>query len=84
GGHLRVGGLAIVADIVERVIVAAEQIDTDRDVLVEQIGLGEAQLDRLGIARIVDAGTQLLALAAEIALGDVGLDDELLEAGIAD
>ncbi|PAV67305.1 hypothetical protein WR25_05932 [Diploscapter pachys] len=84
GRHLRIGRLALRADIVERVEVAAEHVDADRDVLVEQIRLGEAQLDRLRIGRIVHARAQHLALAAEIVLRDVRLDDEAFEAGIAD
>src|SRR5205085_8295602 len=68
---------------VEAVQVAPEQVEADRDIAVEEIGFGEAQLDRLGIARIIDGGTELLAEAAEVALLDRQVDQEALEAGEA-
>ena len=70
-------------DIVERVIVAPEQIDAHRDVLVEQVRLGKAQLHRFGVGRIVHARADDLPLAHEVALRDREIDDELLEAGEA-
>jgi hypothetical protein len=60
-------------------VVAAEDVEADGDVAIEQIRLGEAELDRLGEARIVDAGAQLLALAHEVALADRQVDQEALE-----
>ena len=65
---------------VERVGVAPEDITTERNILVEEIGLGEAQFDRFRIGRVIDRGAQLLPLAAEVALADRGVDDEAFEA----
>ena len=80
GGDLLVGRVAVVAEEVEAVEIAPVEVEADRDVAVEQIGLGEAELDRLGIARIIDRGAQLLAAAHEVALLDRQVDEEALEA----
>src|SRR5204863_1183573 len=68
---LRIGVIALVCRcLAVAVIFAAEDFAAQQDVLVEQIGLGEAQVHRSRITRPVDAGADLLALAHEIALRD--------------
>src|SRR3546814_6599983 len=47
--------------------------------MVEQIGFGETQLDRLRIARIVDRRRKLLPQPTEIALADRRLDKETFD-----
>src|SRR3546814_15000313 len=54
--------------------------DLQGDVPVEHVRLRKAQVHRFGIAGIIDAGAQFLALAAEIAFGDRQIDDELFKA----
>ena len=81
GRNLLIGGVSVVIDEIERVIVATEDITAQRDILVEQIGLGETKLDRLRIARIIHRRAQQLPLAAEVALRDRRVDDEAFKAG---
>src|SRR3546814_13509278 len=71
--------LAIVVDEVERIEVAAIDAAADRDIMVEQIGFGEAQFDRFRIARIIDRRLELLPHAAEVALAHRRLDEEAFD-----
>ncbi len=84
GCHLFVGGVAVAVDIeVEVVEIASENIETHREVAIEQIGFGEADLDRPLELRDVGGKAQLLGPAAEIALLDREAEDEAFEAGEA-
>src|SRR3546814_4303625 len=59
--------------------VCSSDLAPDRDIAVEQIGFGKAEFDRLRIARIIDRGLELLAEAAEVALADRRLEQEILD-----
>jgi len=84
GRRLLVSGIAVaVSKEAEAVVVAAEDIAAEREVASEQVGLRKAQLHRLRIFGPVDRGAQLLAHAAEVALPDRQVDEEVLEARIA-
>src|SRR5215207_681070 len=80
--RLRVGRVAAVTDVIETVVILAEDIAAEKDLLVEQIRLDKAELDGLRIARPVHARVELLALAHEVPLGDRESENELLEARI--
>src|SRR5438445_4063814 len=74
---------APVGQIVEAVVILAEQLRTDQDWLIHEIGIGKPELDRFRIRRIIDRRVEYLALAHEIVLRDRELDHEPLEARIA-
>ena len=67
---------------IEAIVIAPENVPTERNILIEEIGLGETKLDRFRKGGIVDRGTKLLPLTTEIALADRGIDDEAFEAGV--
>src|SRR5690606_35294846 len=81
GGQLFKSRFTIIADKVKAVQIAAKNVDTDCDIAIEQIRLGKAKLNRLREAGIADACAQFLSLAAEVALTDGGLQNEILDAG---
>src|SRR3546814_16966806 len=67
------------SDVCSSDLIAPIDAAADRDIAVEQIGLGKAQFDRFRIARIIDRRLELLAEAAEVALADRGLEQEILD-----
>src|SRR3546814_19743925 len=79
GRGMLIGGVAVapLAYVVEAVVIATEHVAAKGDVPVEHVRLRKAQVHRFGIAGIIDAGAQFLALAAEIAFGDREMSDEL-------
>src|SRR3546814_10657210 len=83
GRGMLIGGVAVapLAYVVEAVVIATEHVAAQGDVPVEHVRIRKAQVHRFGIAGIIDAGAQFLALAAEIAFGDRQIDDELFKAG---
>src|SRR5262249_17981172 len=52
-----------------------ENIDTGRDVLVEEIGLGKAQIDLLRAKRDNRSDADILAAAEEVALADTDVGE---------
>src|SRR3546814_15122817 len=74
GRGLLIGGVAVapLAYVVEAVVIATEHVAAQGDVPVEHVRLRKAQVHRFGIAGIIDAGAQFLALAEEIAFGEIG------------
>src|SRR3546814_381313 len=81
GRGLLVGRVAVGVIVVEAVVVAPVDIDAERDVLVEQIGLDEVRLHAIGIQSIAARQSDRLAAAPEVVVADRGLEDEDLEAG---
>src|SRR3546814_16783510 len=83
GRGMLIGGVAVapLAYVVEAVVIATEHVAAQGDVPVEHVRLRKAPVHRFGIAGIIDAGAQFLAIAEEIAFGDRQIDSELFKAG---
>ncbi len=73
--------LPLAAEEVEAVVIAPIHIDAEREVLVEHVRFGEADLGAARIARPVEAGADGLAAAAEIVLPHRALEHEAFKAG---
>ena len=80
GGGLLESGVALIVTEIEAVDVAAIDIDAGRNIAIEHVRFGKADLRRLREARIIQAQPDGLAAAAEVALADRAGKDEVLDA----
>ena len=80
GGRLTVDRVAVRIEVVEAVEIAPIDVHPQADVAIEQIGFGKADIDLLGILRVGQIEPDRLAAAAEVALFDRALENQLLKA----
>ena len=74
GGSLAEDRVAVGIEVVEAVEIAAIEVHAQRDIAIEHIRFGEADVDLFRILRIAQIEADRLAAAAEVALLDRTLE----------